>query len=81
MGATGVSALSALSEGLVRPGRRVGALARVEELFEAEPSDGEPEPADPPEPVVSAKAIGIAARPDPTPRATARAPTRPTYKA
>lgn len=69
------------SEGSVRPGRRVGAPARVDELVEAEPSDGEPDPAEPPEPVVSAKAIGIAARPEPTPRATASAPTRPTYKA
>ena len=37
----------------------------------------EREPADP---VVSAKAIGIAATAEPTPRATANAPTRPTYR-
>lgn len=35
-------------------------------------------PVEPPEPVVSAKAIGNEARPEPTPRATANAPTRPT---
>jgi len=35
------------------------------------------EPVDPADPVVSAKAIGIAEMPEPTPRATARAPTRP----
>jgi hypothetical protein len=33
---------------------------------------------DPAEPVVSANAIGIAATADPTPNATANAPTRPT---
>jgi len=35
---------------------------------------------DPAEPVVSANAIGIDATADPTPNATANAPTRPTYR-
>ena len=35
-------------------------------------------PAEPAEPVVSANAVGIAATAEPTPRATANAPTRPT---
>lgn len=37
-----------------------------------------PEPEEPAEPVVSAKATGAAATAEPTPRATASAPTRPT---
>jgi len=37
----------------------------------------DPEPLEPAEPVVSAKAIGIDATAAPTPRATAKAPTRP----
>ncbi|MFM9032701.1 MAG: hypothetical protein ACKOQ4_00125 [Mycobacterium sp.] len=41
----------------------------------------ESEPVDPPDPVVSANAAGIAATAEPTPRATAKAPTRPTYRA
>jgi hypothetical protein len=41
--------------------------------------DDESEPVDPADPVVSANATGIAAIPDPTPRANANAPTRPTY--
>jgi hypothetical protein len=50
--------------------------------FDLEPeSDAEEFAVDPAEPVVSAKAIGIAATADPTPNATARAPTRPTYDA
>lgn len=36
------------------------------------------DPDEPPEPVVSAKATGIAATAEPTPNATANAPTRPT---
>jgi hypothetical protein len=36
-----------------------------------------PEPTDPSEPVVSANAIGTASSAEPTPRATAGAPTRP----
>ena len=43
-------------------------------LLAAEVSD----PEDPAEPFVSAKAIGIAEIAEPTPRASARAPTRPT---
>lgn len=38
------------------------------------------EPLAPDEPVVSASAAGIAASAEPTPSATARAPTRPTYR-
>jgi hypothetical protein len=37
----------------------------------------DPEPLEPAEPVVSAKANGIDATAAPTPRATAKAPTRP----
>ena len=40
-----------------------------------------PEPADPADPVVSANATGTAATAAPTPKATANAPTRPTYRA
>lgn len=36
---------------------------------------------DPADPVVSAAATGMASRADPTPNATAKAPTRPTYRA
>lgn len=39
-----------------------------------------PAPAEPAEPVVSAYAIGIDTRADPTPSATAKAPTNPTYE-
>jgi hypothetical protein len=38
----------------------------------------EPEPVDPGDPVVSAKATGMEAIAEPTPSTTARAPTRPT---
>ncbi len=42
-------------------------------------ADDEPdEPDEPPEPVVSANATGTDATADPTPNATAKAPTRPT---
>lgn len=44
-------------------------------------AESEPEPVDPPEPVRSANAIGIATTAEPTPNATAKAPTRPTYRA
>jgi hypothetical protein len=49
---------------------------------DADAVDGEvevvdPEPLEPAEPVVSAKAMGIDATAAPTPRATAKAPTRP----
>lgn len=46
-------------------------------LVDVEPS-GDPDPAAPPEPVRSAKAVGIAETAEPMPRATASAPTRPT---
>ena len=52
--------------------------------FDAEP-DADAESAElddePAEPVVSANATGIAATAEPTPNATAKAPTRPTYDA
>jgi hypothetical protein len=44
----------------------------------AEDSVEEASEEEPLEPLVSANAIGIAEIPEPTPRATARAPTRPT---
>jgi hypothetical protein len=47
----------------------------AEELEESDVADDDP--VDPPEPVVSASATGIAANPEPTPSATAKAPTRP----
>lgn len=40
-----------------------------------------PDPVEPAEPVVSAKAIGNAATPEPMPNTTARTPTRPTNRA
>ena len=47
-----------------------------------EPEASEPaEPVDPPEPVVSANATGTDATAEPTPNATANAPTRPTHRA
>ena len=65
-----------------RPDRRAEVLAFVEDPAAAEADEsGEPEPLDPAEPEVSASANGIAEKPDPTPRATASAPTRPTYLA
>ena len=39
------------------------------------------DPLDPADPVVSANATGSEPRPEPTPKATANAPTRPTYRA
>jgi hypothetical protein len=48
-------------------------------VAEAEPGvSTDPEPADPPDPVVSANAIGIDATAEPIPSANANAPTRPT---
>ncbi len=52
-------------------------------LVDPAPADEEPEafpPVEPAEPVVSAKAIGIDPIAEPTPNATANAPTRPTYR-
>jgi len=43
-------------------------------------TDPAPEPAAPGEPTSSANATGIAATAEPTPNATANAPTRPTYR-
>ena len=61
-----------------RDGPRAGALVDA-----GAPEDASPprEPVDPAEPVVSAAANGVDAIADPTPRATASAPTRPTYRA
>ena len=64
---------------LERPERRAGAVVLAGEV--AADESEVPVPVDPAEPVVSANANGIAARPEPTPRATASAPTRPTYLA
>jgi hypothetical protein len=47
---------------------------------EAAESD-ELDPVEPAEPVVSADATGTDATAEPTPNATANAPTRPTYRA
>lgn len=66
-----------------RSARRGGTRALVDADADAAPDPGSAalEPVDPAEPVVSADANGIAATAEPTPRATARAPTRPTYRA
>ncbi len=64
------------AESLPRPERRAGELALADAPVGAEPCASEP--ADGAEPVESANAIGIAAKPEPTPSATANAPTRPT---
>ena len=47
-------------------------------VFPAE--DSTPDPADPDDPDLSAAAIGAQPTADPTPKATAKAPTRPTYR-
>ena len=70
-GDAGLPALSLAGADAPWPERRDGdvdLVAPVEELSALEPA----------EPVVSAKAIGIDATADPTPRAIASAPTRPT---
>ena len=59
-----------------RPDRRDGDVDDGEVAWVA-PAD-EASLLEPAEPVVSAKAIGIAATAEPTPRAMASAPTRPT---
>jgi len=61
---------------------RDGDVLRARDDADADAVDGEvevvdPEPLEPAEPVVSAKAMGIDATAAPTPRATAKAPTRP----
>jgi hypothetical protein len=48
---------------------------------EADPDAAESAELDPVDPVVSANATGTDATADPTPNATANAPTRPTYRA
>ncbi|MGV1006336.1 MAG: hypothetical protein ACOYEV_16575 [Candidatus Nanopelagicales bacterium] len=60
--------------GVPWPERRDGDVVLVEPAAE----DDEASALDPAEPVVSAKATGIDATAEPTPRAMARAPTRPT---
>ena len=55
---------------------RAGTL--VDAVDEADRESAAVEPVEPAEPVVSANATGIAATAEPTPSATARAPTRPT---
>ena len=60
------------------PRVRVGA---VDDPDDSDDADGDPSEADPGEPVVSATAIGIDANAEPTPSATASAPTRPTNRA
>ena len=62
------------ARGVPREGAFVDADAPADESSASEPVE-------PPEPVVSAAANGIDAIAEPTPRATARAPTRPTYRA
>jgi len=62
---------------------RDGDVLRARDDADADAVDGEvevvePEPLEPADPVVSAKAMGIDATAAPTPRATAKAPTRPT---
>jgi hypothetical protein len=73
--ALGVGAASFSDDaGPLRVADREGPEAR-------EVEEPESEPLAPAEPVRSAKAFGAAAIADPTPRATARAPKRPTYLA
>lgn len=68
--------------GAAEPLRAAGREPRVAADFDAEPCDDESADAvEPPDPVVSAAATGSDATAAPTPRATARAPTRPTYRA
>jgi hypothetical protein len=51
-------------------------------LVESEAAESaELDPVEPAEPVVSANATGTDATAEPTPNATANAPTRPTYRA
>ena len=64
-----------------RSARRDGTRALVDVDAAPDPDSAALDPVDPAEPVVSAAANGIAATAEPTPRATASAPTRPTYRA
>ena len=52
--------------------------ARGDGLVAEEAADESDDPVEPPEPVVSANATGTDATAEPTPNATASAPTRPT---
>lgn len=76
-----LSALAAgedLSPRAPREGPRDGVLV---EAADTDRESAAAEPLDPAEPVVSANASGTAAIAEPTPRANASAPTRPTYRA
>ena len=63
----------------VRAAPRAGLVA--DDPDEAETSAESDDPVEPPDPVVSANATGTATTADPTPSATANAPTRPTWMA
>jgi hypothetical protein len=67
----------------VEPARPVRTAPRegADDADADEADDASDEPAEPPEPVVSATATGTDATAEPTPNATANAPTRPTYRA
>ena len=67
-------------DGTPRPAR-AGPRDGTEDLGAEVVDDDSVEPAEPPDPVVSANAAGTAAAAEPTPNATANAPTRPTYRA
>ena len=64
-----------------RPPARVLARASDRAAEPEAPDAEEPDPVDPPDPVISANATGIDATAEPTPNATAKAPTRPTNRA
>ena len=66
--------LGVLRRGPTRPSNRGGRLGELEDDDTEAESELDPGPF---EPVVSANAIGAATTADPTPRATANAPTRP----
>ena len=68
----------AAAEPRTRDVPRAGAVPDAEDPAEVSEV---PEPLEPAEPRVSANAIGIAATAEPTPNATANAPTRPTTRA
>ena len=64
----------------VEPSRPVRAAPRdgADDVAADEADDESDEPVEPPDPVVSANATGTDATAEPTPSATANAPTRPT---
>lgn len=64
---------------MVRLGEAVRTLARDGRCGTAGDVAVDAKPVEPAEPVVSAKAVGTQAIADPTPRAIASAPTRPTW--